>query len=121
MSIAIGMDLVGVDEVEAAIQVHGERYLRRVYTDQERRECGGDARRLAARFAAKEATMKVLRRSDEPLAWRTIAVSGGAQPAVELTGDAAVLAERGGVRRLSVSLAGRRSTAAAIVVAEVRG
>src|ERR1700758_4546057 len=119
MPIAIGVDLVGVDEVEAAIHVHGERYLHRVYSDRERRECGDNARRLAARFAAKEATMKILRVSDEPLAWRTIAVSGGAHPAVELTGDAAALAERRGVRRLSVSLADRKSAAAAVVVGEM--
>jgi holo-[acyl-carrier protein] synthase len=107
--------------VEAAIQVHGERYLRRVYTDRERRECGGDTRRLAACFAAKEATMKILRVSDEPLAWRTIAVSGAAQPAIELTGHAAALAELRGVRRLSLSLAARKSAAAAVVVGEMGG
>jgi len=42
------------------VRAHGERYLKHVYTDAERRDCGTSARRLAQRFAAKEATMKAL-------------------------------------------------------------
>ncbi|MFZ1997725.1 MAG: holo-ACP synthase [Solirubrobacteraceae bacterium] len=120
MPIAVGIDLVEVEEVEEALRRHGERYLRRIYTDHEQRDCEGDPRRLAARFAAKEATMKALRRSGEPLPWRAIGVRMGpaGQPELELTGAAAQLADDRGVNGLSVSLNRGRGDAAALVLAE---
>ncbi len=120
MPIQVGIDLVEDDEVEAALHRHGERYLRRIYTDRERRDCAGDPRRLAARFAAKEATMKALRRSDEPLPWHAIGVrlDGAGAPLLELSGRAAQLAHSRAVSGLSVSLSHVRGRAAAVVVAE---
>jgi holo-[acyl-carrier protein] synthase len=120
MPIAVGIDLVEVEEVEATLHRHGERYLRRIYTDRERHDCAGDPRRLAARFAAKEATMKALRRSHEPLPWRSIGVRLGAagEPALELSGAAAALAEDRAVNFLSVSVTHERGVAAAVVLAE---
>jgi len=120
MPIAVGIDLVEVEEIEATLHSHGERYLRRIYTDHERHDCAGDPRRLAARFAAKEATMKALKRSAEPLPWRSIGVRVGAagEPSLELSGAAAALAEARAVSSLSISLTHERGTAAAVVVAE---
>jgi holo-[acyl-carrier protein] synthase len=120
MPIAVGIDLVEVVEVEEALHRHGERYLRRIYAEHERRDSEGDPRRLAAMFAAKEATMKALRRSDEPLPWRAISVRTGAagQPALELSGAAAQLAHDRGLRGLSVSLSRSGGNAAAVVLAE---
>jgi holo-[acyl-carrier protein] synthase len=120
MPIAVGIDLVEVDEIEATIHSHGERYLHRIYTDHERHDCAGDPRRLAARFAAKEATMKALTRSHEPVPWRSIGVRLGVAgaPTLELSGAAAALAEARAVSSLSVSLTHERGVAAAVVVAE---
>jgi holo-[acyl-carrier protein] synthase len=114
----IGVDLVDVGEVEESLRVHAERYLARVYTDAERRDCGTRAECLAARFAAKEATMKVLGRADEALDWRSIGVRVDARgrPSLELTGAALDLARRRGITRLSVDLTSERSLAAAVVV-----
>ncbi len=124
--VAIGVDLVSVAEVEESIRVHAGRYLRRVYTSDELRECatsGGapDARRLAACFAAKEAALKVLRIDDEAVAWREIGVRrrcGGATE-LELTGAAAELARRRGAASIEVSLARQGEFAAAVVVAQL--
>jgi holo-[acyl-carrier protein] synthase len=124
----VGIDLMSVEAVEASIRVHAGRYLRRVYTSRELRDCatsGGvpDARRLAARFAAKEAAMKVLRAGDEALPWQTIGVSADrfGRPAIELTGAAGELARRRGIETLDVSLTHEGPFAAAVVVARVRG
>lgn len=121
MSSRIGIDLVSVGEVEEAIAVHGERYLTRVYSAGELRDCGGRPERLAARFAAKEATIKAIGRVDEGLDWRSIAVVRGpsGETSIELQGEAARLAQRRGVRSLVVSLTHERDHAAAVVVAEV--
>lgn len=120
MSLGVGIDLVSVDEAEAAIDAHGERYLRRVYTELERLECDGDPGRLAVRFAAKEATMKALRRCDEPLEWRWIEVrlQPDGQATLELAAGAARLARRRGVRRLSASVTRTGGLAMALVLAE---
>ena len=58
MTIGVGIDMVAIDEVRESLRSHGERYLNRIYTEAELRDWRTDARRPAARFAAKEATMK---------------------------------------------------------------
>src|SRR5947208_3283274 len=115
----IGMDLIDTDEVRESLRLHGDRYLARVYTQREGEECERNPRRLAGRFAAKEATMKLLRAGDEPLPWRSIDVHSmpGGGLAIELSGAAATLAERRGLGELSVSVTHRRSLAAALVLA----
>jgi len=50
VSIAVGIDLVAIDEVRESLRAHGERYLNRIYTEAEQRECGSDPRLLAARL-----------------------------------------------------------------------
>jgi len=121
MPVKVGIDLMRYDEVRVSLAAHGERYLERIYTDAEQFDSGSSPRRLAARFAAKEATRKVLVQGDEPLPWRSIGVCEhpGGRASIELSGEAAALAERRGVRRLDVSLTHRREVAAAVVVAEL--
>jgi holo-[acyl-carrier protein] synthase len=110
---------VDVDEVRDAMLRHGERYLQRVYTRHELGDCGGRPRALAARFAAKEATIKVLGAHPAAPAWTSIGVRRGeGGDRLELTGPAQALAERRAVRSLWVSLSARRRNALAIVVAE---
>lgn len=113
----IGIDMIDVEEVRESMRVHGDRYLERVYTDDERHDCGTGARRLAETFAAKEATMKALA-SPERLPWHSVAVGRDAagRPAVVLRGPAAELARRRGVRQVSVSFSGVASHALAVVL-----
>lgn len=125
---SVGIDLVSIDEVEESIRVHSGRYLGRVFTTTELDDCRlsdgrYDARRLAARSAAKEAVMKVLRVGDEAIPWRSIGVRDGqnGRPGVELSGAAEDLARERGIASLDVTLAHEGAFAAAVVVAEVRG
>lgn len=119
MSIGVGIDLTSPDEVRDSIRRFGDRYLKRVYTAGELRDSGGDPSRLAARFAAKEATNKALRAPDR-LPWQSIEVQRGltGAPELALTGAAEVLAAQRGCQRLAVSLTHERGHAAAVVVAE---
>jgi holo-[acyl-carrier protein] synthase len=122
MPIAVGIDLVCYDEIAEALR-HGDRYLRRIYTDEELDVCGASPRLLAACFAAKEATMKALSRTDQPIPWRSIELRmrHGSQPSLELTGDAASLARQRGVTGLSVSVTHSSHSAAAVVLASSGG
>lgn len=123
MPLRVGIDLVSVSSVRDSIQQHAERYLERVYTESELRDCqsaaGVDPERLAARFAAKEATLKVLRPTDGTVPWRAIEVlrdpSGWVD--LQLDGPAAELAATAGLTDFSVSLTHEGGFASAIVVA----
>lgn len=122
-----GIDLVDVREVDSSVARFGERYLRRVYTDQELRTCGrGEPRfaaRLAARFAAKEAVLKVLRAAEVGIDWRSIEVvrcEDGA-PALRLTGAAAEVASGRGFYAFSISLTHETDYASAVVIGQRRG
>ena len=125
MAVRVGIDLVAVAAVRESIDVHADRYLNRIYTDRELGDCrtpeGVDPERLAARFAAKEATLKVLRPDEEAIPWRSIEVRR--QPAgwveLELSGRAAALAEQAGVSDLALSLTHEDGFASAVVVAEL--
>jgi len=56
----IGVDLVSVERFRKVFDRHGELFSARVFTERERTLCSGDARRLAGRFASKEAVSKAL-------------------------------------------------------------
>ena len=122
MPIRVGVDLVWADEVREALDEYGDRYLERVFTERELAQCGRSPLRLAGRFAAKEAAMKILRIDDEPLPWRSIGVyaARGGELSLELGGAAAELASRRGFDRLSVSVTQRKALAAAVVLAQGR-
>lgn len=115
----IGLDLVSVESVVQAIAAHGDRYLNRTYTDAELRDCAGDPHRLAARFAAKEALMKVLDRGDEALPWTSVAVHRDAtgRPSLVLSGAASDLARRRGLASFELSLTHEDGYSAAVVLA----
>ena len=91
--------------MRAALAEFGDRYLNRVFTPHEVASATGEgevqARRLAARFAAKEATMKAIGRGDDQLpAWRSIEVrpDAGGLCTLRLSGHSAALARgRGSV------------------------
>jgi holo-[acyl-carrier protein] synthase len=121
--VAVGVDVVAVDEVQAALAHFGDRYLRRVFTTHEIACSSGEgqvrARHLAARFAAKEATMKALGPSDWLPDWRSIEVrqDESGQCALRLSGHAAELARQAGLSDFAVSLSHEGNLAAAVVFA----
>jgi holo-[acyl-carrier protein] synthase len=127
MPMRVGIDLVRVDSIEESLDTHGEHYLHRVYTERELRDCatpdGVDCKRLAGRFAAKEAAIKVLRPGKEDaLPWSSLEVirhpSGWV--ALELDGPAAVMADKAGIVDLQLSITHENLQACAVVVAELR-
>ena len=128
----MGVDLVAVADVREAVRVHADRYLTRIYTPRELADCGWGVHavateRLAARFAAKEAAMKVLRpardRGDPAIPWQAIEVVRDASgaPELEFSGSAAELAREAGFASVAVSLTHERTYGAAVVVAELDG
>ena len=123
-AVVAGVDLTSTEEVTRAVERFGERYLRRVFTPREIKDCRArtaaiTARSLAARFAAKEATFKVLRLRDVRPPWTDVEVqrSSTGSCTICLTGSARQLAAAQGVDHIAVSLTHEGPMAAAIVVA----
>ena len=124
--IRVGTDVVAVHQVSESVDSFGSRYLERVYTEHELESCSGSrevrAAGLAARFAAKEATIKVLRPIGHQPVWRSVEVRRHSQGwcTMALSGYAATLAEESGITDLAVSLTHEGDVAAAVVVALCR-
>jgi holo-[acyl-carrier protein] synthase len=119
----VGTDLVRVASIEEAIATHGERYLARLFTERELADCAGAPERLAARYAAKEATLKVLRPGPEDsIPWAEIEVVRNPAGWVELSlsGAAAQLAGVSDLGGFTVSLTHEVDYASAVVIAEIR-
>ena len=120
-----GIDLVSVEAVRESLGTHGRHYLDRVYTEREVQDCTGpagvDPERLAARFAAKEAALKVLRPGDVGLSLSEIELRRSPEGWVdlELSGPAAEIAVATGLSDFSVSITHEGGFASAVVIANV--
>ena len=111
-----GIDIVEIQRVATLVRRYGERFRARVYTDREWGDCDGKMESLAARFAAKEATIKALGSREAPLHQIEIVRPSDSRPRIRLRGRAAEVARSQGVRELSVSLAHGQDHAIAVVV-----
>jgi holo-[acyl-carrier protein] synthase len=119
VNVAVGVDIIEVDRVRKVYAHHGERFLQRVFTEMEVRQCRGKVTRLAGRFAAKEAISKALGTGLHGVAWREMEVvqlrSG--RPTVRLHGNAKKRAELLGLTAFDVSIADLQAFSIAIAVA----
>lgn len=144
-----GVDLVDVSRIGRMIREHGARFVLKTYTADELRICLSDelsalllgpssadspdvaaalaslsdrsVRRLASRFAAKEATFKALGTGlVQGMTWQDAAVVSlpSGQPVLAVTGGAAETARRLGITRWHISLTDTDQWALASVIAE---
>jgi holo-[acyl-carrier protein] synthase len=116
--ITTGVDIIEIDRVMGVLERYGDRFLGRVFTPGEIDYCRGRAPNLAARFAAKEATMKALGTGVRGVGWKDIEIVRAASgaPGVVYHGRAESRAKRLGVLETSVSLSHSRDYAVAFVV-----
>jgi holo-[acyl-carrier protein] synthase len=122
--LSVGVDLVSVVDVMAALERFGDRYVRRIFTEQEAAYCRAAkgavaAARFAVRFAAKEAAVKALQPDGPWSDWRAIEVRRHrtGRCTLALHREAASLASRRGIGHLSLSMSHDGDRAAAFVAA----
>ncbi len=123
-SVVVGTDLVQISRVAASIARFGDRFVRRMFTADEIVYCTRDPRtsaeRYAARFAAKEATLKVLRPEAHWLDWRTIEIvrMPGGWCELALHGTAKTMADDAKLHSFSLSMSHEGDYATAVVLAQ---
>jgi holo-[acyl-carrier protein] synthase len=122
--ISIGSDLARIDRLGEVIDRRGSTLLDRLFTEGEQAYCEERRQRLthyAARFAVKEAVMKVLGTGwTNGVRWVDIEVvrDAAGAPGVELHGRSAEIAKEKGIEKLFVSITHDAGLAMAVVVAE---
>ena len=93
--LGLGLDATDIDRITDTIERYGERFLRRIFTDEEVAYCTRrrvPAIHFAGRFAAKEAAMKALGTGhSQGVLWRDIEVvrAPGGPPQLRFRGGAA--------------------------------
>lgn len=122
VGVRIGMDLVEISEVARSISDFGDRYLRRVFAEHELLGCrthsgDPDVERLAARFAAKEATIKALDIADATELTHIVVVNAAnGRPELQLLGVYARRSHELGAFAVDLTLTHERNYAAATVI-----
>jgi holo-[acyl-carrier protein] synthase len=123
--IGIGADVIEVSRIRGVFERQGERFLARVFTDEEREYCFRMAhphKHLAARFAAKEAVSKCFTTGiGAELGWRSVSVYHGSrnEPLVRLDEKGEALLKAVGATHVQLTLS-HTDTVAMAVAALVR-
>ena len=115
-----GVDIIEVERVQQVLDRWGQRFLDRIFTEGEQTYCRGRAPNLAARFAAKEATMKALGTGVRGVSWKDIEVvrARSGAPSIRLTGRAQQRFESLGLSHLALSMSHTKGNAVAMVVGQ---
>ena len=121
--IAHGIDLVDFGRIEQMLEKHPQRFLDRVFTPTEQaaaERVKNRIEKLAGRFAAKEAVMKLIGTGwRDGVAWTDIEVINNplGQPIVNISGKVQALAEEKGIEQITLSITHTANFALASAVA----
>ncbi len=123
MSVVAGIDAQSTDEVTTSLVTFGRRYTQRLYTEREVQSCeecpDTAGRSYAARFAAKEATLKILNVRETVPPWKAVEVLlVNNRFEIALHGLAAGLAKQRGIEYMFVTITQNAGVALAVVIAQ---
>jgi holo-[acyl-carrier protein] synthase len=117
--IGLGVDLADVGRVEHVLGKY-PRFAERCFTDHEREYAmrfANPSRRLAARFAGKEAVMKSMGRGWRQIGWKDIEITGGGKPTVRMSGAAQRRADTLGVTEVLITITHTDTSALVMAIA----
>ncbi len=121
--LAHGIDLVDCPRIEEMVARHGERFVQRIFTAAEQAYAEANKNKiekLAGRFAAKEAILKLMGTGWRgKIAWTDIEIinNSSGQPEVTLDGEVEKIAGKLGIKHISVSITHTANFAIASAVA----
>ncbi|HOJ52325.1 MAG TPA: holo-ACP synthase [Syntrophales bacterium] len=118
-----GIDLIEVGRIRRILEKRGDRFIEKVFTEEERAYCARQkdpAVHFAARFAAKESCLKALGLGMGYVGWKEMEVisSPSGQPELNLRGKGQEMMIKRGIARLFLSLSHTPREAVAVVIAE---
>lgn len=118
MRLFSGVDLIEIARLRDAVDLHGERFLQRIFTPQELRENASKVESLAGRFAAKEAVAKAFGSGIGDIAWKEIEIlrADSGQPLLVLHGAAEIMAGDLMIVDWSISISHTREHAVAFAI-----
>jgi holo-[acyl-carrier protein] synthase len=108
--IGLGCDIIETDRIRSVLRRHGERFIKRVFTEEEQAYCNSlkhPHKHFAARWAAKEAVSKCFTTGiGEHLDWTSVSVYHGTrhEPLVRLDAKAQALLASVGATHVMLSL-----------------
>ena len=119
---AVGIDIIEIARIKAAIARQGENFLKRIYTDAELELYRWKLPSLAVRFAAKEAVIKALGKPTEGAKLKDIEIVADdkGKPLVNLYGEAQNQAKALGLDQFAVSLSHSKEYAIAIAIGDIK-
>lgn len=121
--IAHGIDLVDFTRIESLLENHEQRFLDRVFTAREQQDANAVKNRiekLAGRFAAKEAVLKLIGTGWRgKIAWTDIEITNNplGQPIVSISGEVKKITEETGIEQITLSITHTANFAMASAVA----
>lgn len=124
MILGTGIDIIEIARIEELILRHGNHFLKKIYTAEEKDYCQPKAlaaQHYAARFAAKEAAMKALGTGwQKGIGFLSIEVfrEGLGRPSLRFHGNALQASLELGVAHIHLSLSHSREHAIAQVILE---
>jgi holo-[acyl-carrier protein] synthase len=124
MILGLGIDVSRIERVEQFIERYGDRFARRILTDQEKADCfrvKNPGERVAGCIAAKEAASKALGTGwRQGVHWKCFEVAHemSGKPTLRIHGRAAELASQMGVKSAHLSITHDAGVAAAVVIFE---
>ena len=117
--LGLGVDLADIERIRKVLDKY-PRFAERCFTGHEREYAFRFARperRLAARFAGKEAVMKSMGTGWRRIRWKDIEITGGGKPTVRMSGNAARRAEMLGVTEILVTITHTDTNALVMAIA----
>src|SRR5271156_5322403 len=118
--LGLGADIIEIERIRGVIERQGERFLERVFTEEERAYCFSHAnphQHLAARFAAKEAVSKCFTTGiGAELGWKSASIYHGErkEPLVRLDEKGMELLRQIGATHVLVTLSHTETVAMAV-------
>ena len=123
MIVGTGIDIVEIKRIKNILNKWGDRFLKRIYTEKEKKYCEKKKNmyiHLAARFAAKEALVKMLGTGMKQIKWTEIEITNNrkGKPEINLYGKALLIAKQQEISIIHISISHEKEYAVAQVIGE---
>ena len=121
MVLGLGIDIIEIARIKKSIDNYGDKFLDKVFTDEEIKYCNSKFNKFqhyAARFAAKEAVYKALASGwQEGLRWKDIEIQNdnSGMPSIKPSGKLKTFLSENTQLRISISHSDNYVTSVAII------